>query len=137
MSEAADPQVRQSLFSTITSDIGLPQLDTCDRVTLTRLIDGGLTTAILLESPEPISFVHDVTLTLTHHIRRFIPPPVRPPEPNQLAEALLPPARMPAPPIVRPPVGPPCHRRPSQERGSQWTSRSPPPSSPPATSRPR
>jgi hypothetical protein len=106
MSSAADPQVRQTLFATILSDVGLPQLERCDRLTLTRLLDGGTTTAILLESPEPISFLHDVAFTLTHHVRRLLPPPVPPPAPGELAEALAPPSRAPVPPINRPPVGP-------------------------------
>jgi hypothetical protein len=104
MSTAADPQTRHALFSTILSDLGLPQLDRCDRVTLTRLDDQGLTTAILLESPEPISFIHDVTLTLIHKIRRLIPPPPVAPPLGELAAALLPPSRVRAAQIVRPPV---------------------------------
>jgi hypothetical protein len=107
MSPPADPQVRQTLFATILSDIGLPQLDRCDRVTLTRLLEAGMTTAILLESPEPISFLHDVTLSLTHHIRRFIPPPIPSPAPGELDAALAPPRRMPPPPVLRAPVPPP------------------------------
>jgi hypothetical protein len=106
MSPESDPQVRQALFSTILADVGLAQLDRCDRLTLTRLVDGGMTTAILLESPEPISLLHDVMLTLIHRIRRLIPPPVVPPAPGELAEALLPP-HVPVEPPVRPPVGPP------------------------------
>ena len=76
MTAEADPQARQTLFSTILSDVGLPQLHECDRVTVTRLVDQGTTTALLLESPEPISFVHDVTAALSHRARR--PPPPRP-----------------------------------------------------------
>ena len=112
MSAAADPQARHALFTTILSDMGLPQLDSCDRVTLTRLDDQGSTTAILLESPEPISFIHDVTVTLIHKVRRFIPPrPVVPPL-GDLAAALLLPSRVPPsqsaqPPVVRPPALPP------------------------------
>jgi hypothetical protein len=112
MSLMADPQTRQALFATILSDVGLPQLDRCDRVTLTRLDDHGSTTAILLESPEPISFIHDVTLTLTHRIWRLIPPPIARPRPGELAAALLPPSRVQAVPVIhlpviRPPVVPP------------------------------
>jgi hypothetical protein len=113
MGAAADPQARDALFTTILSDLGLPQLHQCDRVTLTRLDDQGLTAAILLESPEPVSFIHDVTLTLIHKVRRLIPPPVIIP-PGELAAALLPPSRVPpaqtaaspvvSPPVVRPPL---------------------------------
>ena len=103
----------QALFTTILPDLGLPKLDRCDRVTLTRLDDQGLTTAILVESPEPVSFIHDVTLTLIHKVRRRIPsPPVVPPL-GELAAALLPPSRVPPargiqPPVVRPPTVPPA-----------------------------
>jgi hypothetical protein len=89
MNTAADPQTRNALFATILSDLGLPQLDQCDRVTLTRLDNQGITTAILLESPEPISFIHDVTLTLIHKVRRLIPPPPVVPPLGDLAAALL------------------------------------------------
>jgi hypothetical protein len=94
----------QALFTTILPDLGLPKLDRCDRVTLTRLDDQGLTTAILVESPEPVSFIHDVTLTLIHKIRRLVPPRPVVSQPGKLAAALLPPARVPAAQIVRPPI---------------------------------
>jgi hypothetical protein len=112
MNTAADPQTRHALFATILSDLGLPQLDRCDRVTLTRLDNQGTTTAILLESPEPISFIHDVTLTLVHKVRRLIPPPPVVPPLGDIATALLPPSRVPPaqsvqPSVVRPPAVPP------------------------------
>jgi hypothetical protein len=69
----ADPQARQQLFAKLLSDLGLPQLERCDRLTFTRLIDATATTALLLESPEPISFLHDVTLTLLHRTRHYQP----------------------------------------------------------------
>jgi hypothetical protein len=120
MSPAADPQARQSLFTTILSDLGLPQLDRCDRVTLTRLDDQGLTTAILLESPEPISFIHDVTLTLIHKIRWLVPPRPVVSQPGELAAALLPPARVPAAQIVRPPIVKPPVPRPIGPGPGTW-----------------
>jgi hypothetical protein len=107
MSSSADPQTRQALFTKILSEVGLPQLDRCERMTLTRLEDQASTTAILLESPEPISFVHDVTLTLTRRVRRLIPPPIPQPGGGELAAALLPPGRVPVPPVIRPPIGQP------------------------------
>jgi hypothetical protein len=105
MSLSGDPQTRQSLFARILSDIGLPQLQTCDRVTLTRLADDGSTTAILLESPEPISFVHDATLTLTKRVWRYIPGPVGPPDHNELVQELLAPEE---PPPAPPPTSAPA-----------------------------
>ena len=83
MTTAADPQQRQQLFSRVLSDIGLAHLHRCDRLTLTRLTDATGTTALLLESPEPISFLHDAALTLRHRIW------LRPPPRNQ-ADSLNP-----------------------------------------------
>jgi len=73
MAVAADPQAREALFAKTISDLGLPQLERCDRLTFTRLVDGSLTTALLLESPEPISFLHDVTLALLHRTWHYRP----------------------------------------------------------------
>ena len=76
MTPAADPQQRQQLFAAVLSDIGLAELQSCDRLTLTRLTDSTGTTALLLESPEPLSFLHDVTPTLLHRAwRRCRPAP--------------------------------------------------------------
>jgi hypothetical protein len=74
MTAAADPQQREQLFSRVLSDVGLARLHRCDRLTLTRLTDATGTTALLLESPEPISFLHDTALTLRHRIWRRPPP---------------------------------------------------------------
>ena len=76
MSPAGDPQQRQQLFASVLSDIGLARLQTCDRLTLTRLTDDTGTTALLLDSPEPLSFLHDVTPTLQHRVWRRLPPSV-------------------------------------------------------------
>ena len=78
MSTTADPQRRQQLFAQVLSDVGLGQLQRCDRLTFTRLTDSTGTTALLLESPEPISFLHDVTLTLlrrTSQAGHLVEPP--------------------------------------------------------------
>ena len=58
------------------SDIGLAKLERCDRLTLTRLTDDTGTTALLVDSPEPLSFLHDVTPTLQHRVWRRLPPSV-------------------------------------------------------------
>jgi len=73
MAGTADPQAREALFAKVISDLGLAQLERCDRLTFTRLVDEPLTTALLLESPEPISFLHDVTLTLLHRTWHYQP----------------------------------------------------------------
>ena len=105
MSDSGDPQARQELFARVLSDVGLPQLERCDRVTLTRLADTGGATAILLESPEPISFIHDVTLTLTKRTWHYVPPRFDPPSKDELLKRLLtPPSPAPEPEAVQPAV---------------------------------
>jgi len=64
MNETADPQARQALFDSLLSSLSLPRLDRCDRLTFTRLVDASGTSALLIESPEALSFLHDVTLRL-------------------------------------------------------------------------
>ena len=84
-------------------------------MTLTRLGDAAGTTALLLESPEPISFIHDVTLALTKRTWHYVPPHYVPPGRGELLDALTappPPAPEPQPSqpaphvtVVRPPLG--------------------------------
>jgi hypothetical protein len=57
--------LRRTRVANLLAVAGLPQRDRCGRVTLTRLGDAGGTTVLLVESPEPVSFIHDVTLALT------------------------------------------------------------------------
>ena len=73
MAPTGDPQARQELFARVLSDVGLPSLERCDRLTLSRLVDAGGTSAILLESPEPISFVHDVAAALARRVWHRVP----------------------------------------------------------------
>ncbi|HEY2659536.1 MAG TPA: hypothetical protein VGI79_07425 [Caulobacteraceae bacterium] len=75
MTPAADPQQRQQLFAQVLSDIGLASLHACERLTLTRLTDSSGVTALLTESPEPLSFLHDVRATLLHRAWRRLPHP--------------------------------------------------------------
>ena len=76
MTPAADPQQRQQLFAKVLSDIGLPNLDRCEKLTLTRLTDDTGTTALLVDSPEPLSFLHDVIPTLLEKVWRRLPHPL-------------------------------------------------------------
>src|SRR5262249_14545836 len=46
-----------------------------DRLTLTRLTEAVGTAAILLETPEPISFSRDVTVQLVKHVIHHVPGP--------------------------------------------------------------
>lgn len=88
MTQEAGPQQRQQLFAAVLSDIGLAQLQRCDRLTLTRLTDASGVSALLLESPEPLSFLHDVTLSLVHHTVQTLPHPVIVGPPNPVSNAL-------------------------------------------------
>ena len=76
MSEVGDPQRRQQIFAEVANAIGVPGLSRCDRLTITRLTDATGTTALLLESPEPISLIHDVSLSLVQRTWRFVPAPL-------------------------------------------------------------
>lgn len=88
MTQAAGPQQRQQLFTQVLSDIGFAQLQRCDRLTLTRLTDATGTSALLFESPEPVSFVHDTTLSLVRHTVQLLPHPVVVGPPTLVAYAL-------------------------------------------------
>jgi hypothetical protein len=78
MSAGADPQRRHRLFGELLSGVGLALLQRCDQLTVTRLTDASGTTALLLESPEPISVLHDVAVRLLRRTWRFVPPWHRP-----------------------------------------------------------
>jgi hypothetical protein len=88
MTPAADPQQRQQFFSQLLGDIGLAQLQRCDRLTLTRLADASTTTALLLESPEPLSILYDTTLSMVHHTTQKLPHPVPVGPPTPITNAL-------------------------------------------------
>jgi hypothetical protein len=119
MTPAADPQERQKLFAAVIAAIGLGLRAKPDRFYITRILDGGNTVGLLLESPEPISLVRDVKVSATLRIRRwvdggviidpFVPPhdiqPIgRPPRP--LPEATPLPHVPPGPPPPGPQFSP-------------------------------
>jgi hypothetical protein len=76
MTPSADPQARQRSFDAIVSTLGIGLQKTVTAVTVSRLIDASGPIGLLLESPEQISLVNDVTLTLTGLVRQWIPGPV-------------------------------------------------------------
>lgn len=88
MTPAADPQQRQQLFAQVLSDIGLPNLDRCEKLTFTRLTDDTGTTALLIDSPEPVSFLHDTTVTLYEKVWRRLPHPLPVGSQNPVSTAL-------------------------------------------------
>jgi hypothetical protein len=73
MQPSADPQERQKLFDVVIGGLAIGVQKTPRAVTITRLTDGSGTFGLILQSPEPISLTRDVTLTLTKHLRRWVP----------------------------------------------------------------
>jgi hypothetical protein len=69
---------RDRVFAAWVDGLGLPLRDELTAVELTRVVEGTLTSALLLESPEPLDFTEEIAVTLTHRVR-VAPPPVRPP----------------------------------------------------------
>jgi hypothetical protein len=88
MSPAADPQLRQQLFTQLLSDVGLAKLHVCNRLTLTRLTGPAGVSALLFDSPEPLSFLHDVTATLLQSVLQRLPHPTAIGSPNPITAAL-------------------------------------------------
>ena len=77
MAPAADPQRRQRLFDRWCADLVLPLSAAPDGLRLSAVADGSGAHLLLLESPEPLPFSRDVTLTVSHRVRGLPgPPPV-------------------------------------------------------------
>jgi hypothetical protein len=74
MQSAADPQQRQKLFTAFTKSLGIGLRKNMLGLKLSRLVDAAGMYGVLVESPEPISLVRDVTVTLIAHRRRWITP---------------------------------------------------------------
>jgi hypothetical protein len=74
MQSAADPQQRQKLFTAFTKSLGIGLRKNMLGLKLSRLVDAAGTYGVLVESPEPISLVREVTITLIAHRRRWITP---------------------------------------------------------------
>jgi hypothetical protein len=71
---------RERVFATWVDGLGLPLRDELAALELTRVVDGMQTSALLLESPEPLDFTEEIAVTLTHRVRTG-PGLVRPPRP--------------------------------------------------------
>ena len=102
MTAAADPQERQKLFDTVVRELGLGLRKDPTAVSLSRANDTNGTFGLLLQSPEPISLTRDVTITLTHHVRVWVPgwiPPVHVP-PVVVGPVKIPPIGIKLPPIT-------------------------------------
>jgi hypothetical protein len=59
---------RDGVFSRWIHDLGIPLKDEVSRVELSAFSVAGQTTCVLLESPEPIDFTSEVTVTLEHRV---------------------------------------------------------------------
>jgi len=85
MDSGADPEERQRLFDRWVGGLALPLRHHIKKMELSRLIKAGGIELLLLESPEPLPFSEDVTLTLMK--RTFITPsPIFPHIPGELIE---------------------------------------------------
>jgi hypothetical protein len=68
MQIASDPQVRQSLFQKWVTALALPLRQKPVALGLSRWTSSTGTQAIVIESPEPISFVREVSIALIQHV---------------------------------------------------------------------
>ena len=77
MTPEADPQARQRLFDRWVADASIPISPAVPGIRLAAVDDPAGTRLLLLESPEPLPFSNDVTVTLTHRVLGLPgPPPV-------------------------------------------------------------
>ncbi len=70
MTPSASDTERQKVFDTWLSTLGVPLKDEVTRLELSRFLYKGKTELILTESPEPIDFAEEVSLTMTQ--RTFV-----------------------------------------------------------------
>jgi hypothetical protein len=69
MTEAGDPQARQALFTRWVTGLALPLRQQPEALCLSRWTGPSGTLALLVESPEPLAFSRDVSVTLIEHIK--------------------------------------------------------------------
>jgi hypothetical protein len=85
MTAAADPQARQVLFTKWINSLALPLRELAENLCISRWTGSDGTLALLVESPEPVAFSRDVTVTLIEHL----PPRFTPIGPPAVQAALL------------------------------------------------
>jgi hypothetical protein len=85
MTVQGDPQARQALFAKWTSALALPLRRQPDRLCISRWTSSVGTQALLIESPEPLAFTGDVSVSLIQHLP---PSSWQPIGPAQLQAAL-------------------------------------------------
>lgn len=101
MQASADPQERQKLFAAVIASLGMGLRKDPGGVTITRLNDASGVYGVLLESPEPISFTRDVTVSMVWHTRKWVGGIVLPP-----IFPVLPIPIVTLPPLPIAPIGP-------------------------------
>jgi hypothetical protein len=69
MTEAADPQARQALFTKWVTALALALRQQPEGLCVSRWTGPNGTLALLVESPEPLPFSRDVSVTLIEHIK--------------------------------------------------------------------
>jgi hypothetical protein len=104
MAPTASSADRERVFATWSAALGLALKDDVTALEVSRWVDGALTRALLIESPEPLDFTEEIAATL---ITRRPGGPGEPVAPHPLQ----PPRPLPLPPGTRPPR-PPLHARP-------------------------
>ena len=68
MQHDAEPAARDTVFAAWVAGLGLPLREEVDRLELSRFVVDGTTRCLLLESPEPIDFAEEVTVTLERRV---------------------------------------------------------------------
>jgi hypothetical protein len=76
MKPGGDPQGRQALFTKWMTALAIPLRQQPDRLGFSRWTSSTGTQALLMESPEPISFNRDVSLSLIQHVPQQVWPPI-------------------------------------------------------------
>jgi hypothetical protein len=71
MSPEADPQARQVLFTRFVTSLCVPLRARCERLELSRLLEMTGTSALLVETPEPLAFTGEVSVALVQHVREI------------------------------------------------------------------
>jgi len=84
MTPEADPQTRQRLFDRWVAEAAIPLAPTVPGIRLAAVGDPAGARLLLLESPEPLPFSRDVTITATHRVIGLPGPP-----PDGVPRALL------------------------------------------------
>ena len=80
MKRDADPQARQALFTKWMTALALLLRQRAEGLCISRWTNAASTQALVIESPEPISFTRDVSVSMVEHVP--VPPwqPIGPPE---------------------------------------------------------